>query len=338
MKLSFDQIKDIMTGAVRFEETEQALVPLRFTKEQEAVYEATSAGSLLKCFASAGMKFWFKTDSKKLYLKVETAVAFSRKYFSYDVFVNGELLGYLDNFSDTGLQQEYISADLPVGEFEKEFDLGEGEKEVCVHFPFGMKSTIKEVRVDDGASIEPCKPTRKLLVYGDSISQGYDALRPSNRYTARIADALGAEEINKAIGGEKFLPELAKFRDNFTPDYVLVAYGTNDWSAFDEEEMRTKCREFYKIISENYKESKIFAITPIWRKDFAVPKNDIPFEDVERYIREETKDLDNVTVISGFDLVPGDEKYFADLKVHPNDAGFDFFYKNLIRKIDELRG
>ena len=48
--------------------------------------------------------------------------------------------------------------------------------------------------------------------------------------TARLADALGAEEVNKAIGGECFFPELAATKEDFQPEYITVAYGTNDWS------------------------------------------------------------------------------------------------------------
>ena len=70
---------------------------------------------------------------------------------------------------------------------------------------------------------------KRILCFGDSISQGYDALYPSNQYTPQLAKLLDAEEYNKAIGGEIFRPELALARDDFEPEYITVAYGTNDW-------------------------------------------------------------------------------------------------------------
>lgn len=62
--------------------------------------------------------------------------------------------------------------------------------------------------------------------------------------TARLADALGAEEVNKAIGGECFFPELAATKEDFQPEYITVAYGTNDWSRKLAEEFQTNCRAF----------------------------------------------------------------------------------------------
>ncbi|MBP3580252.1 MAG: SGNH/GDSL hydrolase family protein [Clostridia bacterium] len=180
------------------------------------------------------------------------------------------------------------------------------------------------------------KPEKKLIAYGDSITHGYDALRPSNRYIAKLADMLGAEEYNKAIGGERFFPELAKLKDAFVPDYITVAYGTNDWSCMDEETFKHKCKAFYTNISQNYPEAKIFAITPIWRKDMSEYREFGDFRKVEQDIRSAVMDIKNVTVVSGFDFVPKDEKYFADLRLHPNDEGFGYQAENLYKEIKVL--
>jgi hypothetical protein len=57
------------------------------------------------------------------------------------------------------------------------------------------------------------------------------------------------------------------------------------------------------------------------------------FKKVEPGIRSAVKDIKNVTVISGFDFVPKEEKYFADLRLHPNDSGFECYAENLYRAI-----
>ena len=54
---------------------------------------------------------------------------------------------------------------------------------------------------------------------------------------------------------------------------------------------------------------------------------------MERGIRAAVADLPNVRVLSGFDLVPKDEKYFADQRLHPNDKGFEYYSENLYREI-----
>ena len=69
-----------------------------------------------------------------------------------------------------------------------------------------------------------------MIMFGDSITHGYDALNPSFSYANRLADLLNADFVNKGIGGERFFPTLAQLKDDIEPDYITVAYGTNDWA------------------------------------------------------------------------------------------------------------
>lgn len=336
MNLNLEKIKEITTGTVRIAEKDGFFQFYRFTEEEENLYKEVSEDFYTKTFSTSGVKFLFRTDSETLELEGVVQRGSSRQYYSIDVFVNGEPLDYIDNFSDVELPQNYTLVQLPVGDFSKKFQLGKGEKTVCVHLPWSSGAKLTRIAIDDGALIEGIKSEKKLLAYGDSITHGYDALRPSNKYISKLADILGAEEFNKGIGGEVFREELAKFGQPFVPDYITVAYGTNDWSGREAEAFKTSCKEFFSNLSRNYPEAKIFAITPIWRKDMNLEKKFGEFEKVEEYIRECVKDLPNVTVIPGFDFVPKEEKYFADLRLHPNDEGFEYYAKNLYEQIKKL--
>lgn len=336
MKLSFEKIKEIATGAVRIEEENNSVRLYRFTKEQEELYRTTDEAFYNKTFSTAGIKLLFKTNSKKLFLKVETENFGTRKYFSVDVFADGKPVGYIDNYSDVELPHDYTTKELPVGDFCKDFLLNEGEKTICIYLPWSAKTMIKELSVDDNAYVAAVKPEKKLLAFGDSITHGYDALRPSNRYVSKLAEALGAEEFNKGIGGERFFPPLSELKEDFVPDYITVAYGTNDWNSVDAKTFQKNCREFYENLSKNYPESKIFAITPIWRKEMYEEREFGAFENVELFIKDAVSDLKNVKVIRGFDFVPKEEKYFADLILHPNDEGFVHYYKNLYSQIKSV--
>ena len=231
MKLTFEQIKSITTGAVCVEKEDDKIRFHRFTEQQEILYGKGGKTFNVRCAASAGIRFRFKTNSQTLKLKFEILKGSSRWYYSFDVFVNGKVVGYLDNFSGVQLPRNYTGVELPLGNAEKEFALGKGDKEVCVYFPWSVCPLLEELSLEDGAYVIPVKPSKKLLAFGDSITQGFDALRPSGRYISRLADALEAEEFNKGIGGERYCPDLARLRDTFTPDYILVAYGSNDWSS-----------------------------------------------------------------------------------------------------------
>ena len=334
MKLEFEQIRSICLGSVRAAKTEEGVRLYRFTEEQEEIYRQEGKVCFDQIYSAAGMKIHFETDSSFLFLKVNVMPAsVSRMYFSFDITVNGRLLGALDNYSDVTLPQDYTLTKLALGEFSKTFFLGEGSKEVCIYLPWSVAVEIRELSLDDNAFIKPVKPTKKLLVFGDSISQGYDGLRPSKHYAVRLAEALDAEEINKGMGGEGFFPALVKVRDDFEPDYITVAYGTNDWGSLNEEDFKSRCRTFYDLLSKTYPNAKIFAITPIWRKDYLEEKTFGDFFKVAEYIESIVKDLKNITCIHGFKFIPQDENYYADLWLHPNDRGFDSYFLNLYEQI-----
>jgi cell division protein FtsB len=55
-----------------------------------------------------------------------------------------------------------------------------------------------------------------------------------------LAEALEAEFINKAVGGAVFNPALAKIPCDTQADYIIVAYGTNDWNSVDLETLEAE--------------------------------------------------------------------------------------------------
>ncbi len=337
MKLKLEDIKKITTGAVKITEENSKFVFSRFTDEQLELYKKFSKENDKnfdeKCKASSGIKMKFKTNSLNLGLKVDILPSTSRKYFAFDVFVDGKMIGNLNNFEDVTLPIDYTEVELPLGTFSKEFFLGEGEKEVTVYFPWSVQPIIEELTLDNGSYFEEVKAKKTLLAFGDSITQGYDALHPSLRYACQLCNKLKVDEVNKGIGGEVFFPALAKAKDDISPDYITVAYGTNDFSRSSEEDFKVRCKDFFTALSENYPDSKIFAITPIWRSDYKGPREFGAFEKVEEHIKNTVEPLENVVAISGFDLVPKDEKFYSDLRLHPNDNGFMFYADNLYNEI-----
>lgn len=338
MTLTLAQIQAVTCGAVSVTEEQDGIHFYRFTQEQMDLYEKEHQEHFVKTLSTAGIRLRFRTDSQSLYFRAQmTDQGGSRKYFAVEFFKNGKRVDMIENFSDADLRGDYTAIPVPTGEFSKNVALGRGEKEISIYLPWSMKTVLKELSLDENATIEPVKPDRKLLCFGDSITQGYDALCPSVRYAAALADYLNAEEFNKAIGAEYFFPALANTKESFDPDYISVAYGTNDWSRLPYETFLADCKEFYENLSRNYPNSQIFAITPIWRKDTEKQTQFPSFESVESYIRAVTESLPNVVVIPGVDLVPQKEKFFADLYLHPNDRGFVKYGKKLVKTIEKLK-
>lgn len=323
MEVMYGTIVSVTQGVAYMEEKEDGIHFHRFTKAQEQGYEGSEFHP--KQYATAGVCLHFQTDSKKLYMKVLTSKGSSRNFFAHDILVDGQLIGSLCNKTENCY-----------GEFENEFELGDGIKEVSIHFPWSVCSVLKELSIDDDSFIVPVKKDKKIIVFGDSISQGYDAIHPMNRYATNLANILKAEEINKAIGGEVFCPWLAELKDDEIPDYISVAYGTNHWHRSSPEEFRAACELFYGNLVANYPETKILALTPIWRKDHTDHTSFESFEQIGEIISDVVRKYQNVVCITGRNFIPEDESLFSDLYLHPNDMGFEHYSEGLRSTLEFL--
>ena len=333
MKLNLSQIKSITTGAVRIEELSDGFHFYRFTAEQQEIYKNRNQDFYEKTFATSGVKMCFNTNSTKLFLKTTVTRGSSRSYFAFDVFVNGKLYDALDNYSHLNLPLDYTKEVYQGGEFSKEFTFGAGEKEICIYFPWSVAAVVKELSLDDGAVIESTKPTKKMVCYGDSITHGYDALHPSNKYITKFSESLNAAEYNKGIGGEVYFPGLASAKEDFLPDYITVAYGANDCYCKSQDAFLEDCKIFYENLDKSYKGVKTFVITPIWRKDHAKQSAFGEFKMMYTAIKNIVSKYPNITVIDGYNLVEHNEEFFGDLRLHPNDKGFVQYFENILKQL-----
>ena len=151
--------------------------------------------------------------------------------------------------------------------------------------------------------------------------------------SAMLADALDADSVNKGIGGEVFRAELAAACDDIEPEIITVAYGTNDWAHVEKERFDKNSILFYTTLSRLYPNAKIFAFSPIWRKDPERITTVGKFSYVAKKIEEIANSLPNVTFINCYDFVPHDPVLFSPDVLHPNDQGFSHYAKSVIEAI-----
>ena len=223
----------------------------------------------------------------------------------------------------------YDEASTESGPYNGIFCLGDGTKTVRIVFPWSVSLGLQELSLEGGSLLAPVKKSKKLLIYGDSITQGACSLYPSQTYTALLAQWLNAEAASKAVGSEFYYPELAEIKQRVCPDYITVAYGINDWYHLSREEFADRCRRFWSAICRNYPAAKKFALTPIYYLADCGERPFGPLEDVAALIRKITAEFPNVTVIDCMDFVSRDTADFGDLYVHPNHIGFQKYFKNL---------
>ncbi len=333
MKLTYNQICSATCGAAYVSEEADGIHFHRFTPAQEEYYRPT--GFYDKAFSTAGIRLSFVTDSRSLTLKTNTTPGSSRTYYAIDLLVDGILTDSLNNYDGQVLPQVYTGVKLPMGQAEKTFALEEGKKQIDICLPWSVNAVLEELSLDDGAALEPVHREKKIVQFGDSITHGYDAIHPSAAYSVRLADALGMEGVNKAIGGEMFCPGLAALPDDFVPDVITVAYGTNDWSNRTEDVYAENCRAFYQTLRDVYPDAKLFALLPIWRGDQNPPRKFGDFARIFPLIRDICSGISGIEVIDCYDFVPKDEAYFADRVLHPNDRGFVHYFENLHAAIRE---
>ena len=331
MKLSLEQIKNIAFGAAYVEQIDEEIVLHRFTKEQEELYRLVDSGFYNKSFANSCITLEFKTNSTSLFLKSHIKPRSSRTFFSHDIFVDNTLCGVLRGKFEN-------NEDLSMGKVvESKFSLGEKgiEKSVRIHLPWSCSSDIIELSIDDDSTLSPVKKSCKMILFGDSITQGYDADYTSNSYASRVMLNFDSEARNKGIGGEVFRPELARLADaDFEPDIITVAYGTNDWwGGITKDTLKDKIDNFFGALIKNYPSAKIFAIAPIWRADYQSERPFGDFTEIKNCFTRVLKKYPSIALIDGFDFVPHDRELFSDKYLHPNDEGFLHYANNLIEKM-----
>ena len=330
MNLTFEQIKSITTGAVSVEQQGDGVHFYRFTPEQAPLRQPKVSLFAQKITSSAGVRLCFHTDSETLYLRTAVTTGSACKFFSFDLLVNGVYTDSLENFSHLETIDTVNGATCEFGTFEKTFSLGSGTKDIDLFFPWSVTPVLEALSLEDGSSLTPNIPSKKLLVYGDSISHGYNTLYSSKHYVSQLALALGAQVFNKGIGGTTTFPEMALARESFDPDYVLVAYGSNDWDRHDADFFTQQYRTMLQTVTNNYPHAQVFIITPVWRGDQEKRERKMgPLSVVEQHIRTIAADYPDITIISGMDLVPHDSRYFADVTLHPGDSGYAHHFSNL---------
>ena len=299
----------------------------RFTKEQEKLYQGKSADSYLRASASAGVILEFETDSSTMDLTVAITPASARNYFVHSVFVDGKRIGELSGEMSREDKDVIHTA---------AFSLGVGKKQVKILFPWTAMSKVCSLQLEENSSLLPINKNRKILVFGDSITQGYDARFPENSYASRLVDWLDADGINKGIGGEMFFPPLATLSDDFVPELITVAYGTNDWRLQTRETLLTDSRGFFRNLRKLYPDTPIVAFSPIWRGDMDMETKAGDFRSIPKYLQEIAADTGNMQVIDCFDFVPHEEALFYDLRLHPNDEGFCHYANCMIQALQAM--
>ena len=314
MTLSNNELLQYISGYLRYEEKDGYLSFSRFTKKQEEFLETLMSP---KEKASSSMFLEFVSDCTEISFDYRISPGSSQKFYGIDVLVNGMITAC--KFEQTDFTEGTFSCSI------KE----EGKKKITIYFPNLAKLLITNLSVD--GTVEKVERKLKYLALGDSITQGYCTKHPSLTYVNILAEKLNAYTVNQAIGGDIFRKENIDMDMDFSPDFITVAYGTNDWKRGMD--LYTHTFEYFKALKTLYANVPIFALLPIYRDISAFPTiNNLTLDDAREIYRKAAEE-NGITVINAKDFIHHHEDFFCDKTVHPNELGFSLYGHNLYNEL-----
>jgi lysophospholipase L1-like esterase len=316
----------LFTHCLEVRKTPDGLLPLRFTDAQLAVYGRKPDWGV-RSLCPAGIRIDTMTDAAGLELEYKF-LGRSRDYHYTDVCVDGLLAGC--HGSQTPVTGFRFRQELPPS--------GGKPRRVTVHLPYTSHVVISRFELSGHSVAEPAPAEKKrLLLLGDSITQGMDAKHPSCIYATLLSRFLGMDSLNQGVGGYGFNPESLDPGLPFTPDLIIVAYGSNDWFHNDSlEDIRTSCDEYMRKVISIFPDRPIAAITPIWRLDINEKRPAGTFMEMVAAIESVNARLKGVKTIRGLELLPHLTDMMGDRRVHPSDEGFLHMALNLARALKNL--
>lgn len=337
MVLSYEQIKSVTVGAVRFGVEDDWVKFYRFTKDQEEVLEG---GFKIDSQSCSSVALDFTTDAEYISLNWKNIQYISGGKLQSDICVDGLLTWSFGNISEGFGGVESRGFDISEGEFC--LPLPKGSHRVQIMLCDRCRVLLKNVDLKNATFVTPYKRKVNLLCLGDSITQGHGTDHPSMTYVNRLGEALNANVINLGIGGLGFNSKITASIADCNPDIITIAWGTNDWVSCTREHTLKEIEKIKTILKDNFRnsETEIYIITPIWRVD---AEKGVPFRastalngDFFDYVNAIKEAFSEYSVIDGLKLIPHATCYFTDMSAHPNDFGSVLYAISLRSEISKI--
>lgn len=265
----------LVRGAVALEPGARGLRARRLT--EAALAHGADAQLRMTESQPAGVRLVFTTAATCVELDVvPTRYAYAglppRPQGVYDLRVDGAVVG-----RERATDADTITIDMRTGETRRttaavqtiRFDgLGAEPKSIALWLPHNESTELVALRAD--ASITPVTPDgseRTWLHYGSSISQGSNALEPTNTWAAVAALSAGVELTNLGFGGGAMLDGLVARAIRDTPaNAISLKVGIN---IVNSDAMRLRAftpavHTFLDTIRDGHPNTPILVVSPLF--------------------------------------------------------------------------
>lgn len=314
MNLTFEQICQATFGASKITQQNGTIHFSRFSKAQIEALQKREVIFGERGNATTGIRVEFHTNSNTLFVQKNAPGRLEI------------LVDYLPALFSESPKNENLFLQLP-----------EGEHHITILLPCHTPGALGALRLDENASFVPHSFQRKFLFLGDSITQGASAHHDSLSYSNRVARFFDADQINWGVGGTRFFPETLE-KPDFQPDAIFVAFGTNDYSAWNSMEiLEENCSAYLGGVKALFPATKVYCISPIWRADGTMLRKTGTLEQVRDRIIAHIENHGFVH-IDGYQLFPHTPEYLDDGFLHPNELGMSIYAEQLIRTLIQHHG
>lgn len=315
MKASKITLRKFIKGALSIREEGAYLCPLRYEKEHLEKIREADKGWIWRAQFSSTTRIEFMTDATEISLDYY-ATEFSSSDNTFDLYVNSKLQSV---WRVRKFNFDRVS-----------YNMESGWKLVQIYLPTDCHIGIKNLKFNGGYRTVKDKG-QKLLIIGDSITQGYGTFMSGACYVNALQRKTGYNIIAQGIGGLPF-KDCALYKGEYEPDKIMVFLGTNYYEC-ESYDYENEAINFFKKLSEMWKDKQIIYISPLWRD------NDVIWD---RFIwcvniaKREASKYENITTIDGFDLVPNVHECYVD-KIHPNAYGCELLATNIANIFKDLK-
>lgn len=221
----------------------------RFTEKQRQ--QLLADGKTFVANTGAGIRLDIVGGFEHIKIKYRFGTGVSSQSQSFDVYENG-----VKTKNVTVPKAKYTSTVEDVLDYQMT-----KPGRFTLWFPTYASFAIAEIETD--AEFEAAPQGVKVLVHGDSVTQGAFTEQVSEGYIAVMAREFGWDLLNQACSSYTF-KKYPRDSFDFEPEIILVDYGYNDFNAGDV--IDAEAGKFLQEIKDRYPKAQVFVISPAVRR------------------------------------------------------------------------
>ena len=313
-----EKITDIFKHCTRVIERDEGYYPVHFSDARLENYQSFPVMPYAGC--SAGITMEFSTDEPTISFTYENIRTIWDSKF--DIIENGELTETIEIGNNKWGYVEYTRR------------VTDGPSDLVICLPTASETAISDLHLGNFKT-DVTGDRTKLLVLGDSISQGLFGSSPSRNWPFLLAQKQGLDYLNLSVGGETFRSGALDPDIGYAPDYIIVALGTNDlFQTRYINVIERDIADYLERLNKIYPETPVTLITPFGFLGMNAASNMFNSDQVEAVYEVICRQAERFgySVIDGRELFPGTKEYYAlNDSVHLSSLGFEAVADSLDR-------